>query len=86
MESWRSSGGRVATYRFDWAPRGAPFGACHCMELPYLLGTPEAWSDAPMLGPLRRLDEALGERMRAVWTGFARDGTAALPSARLNFA
>lgn len=83
VASWRSGGGRAATYRFDWAPPDAPFGACHCIELPYLLGSPGAWADAPMLGPTRSLDDHLGSRMRALWSGFARDGLESLPSSSL---
>lgn len=85
VTSWRKAGGRAGTYRFDWAPPGAPFGACHCIELPYLFGTAGAWSDAPMLGPRRMVDDALGERLRSVWTGFARGGTDALSAPELRF-
>ncbi|MFD6162738.1 carboxylesterase/lipase family protein [Nocardia sp. NPDC060256] len=59
-------------FRFDWQPEGSPFGACHCLELPFLLGAADAWRDAPMLQgerPQRLVDE-----MRRSWIGFVRDG------------
>jgi hypothetical protein len=27
----------------------SPFGACHCIELPFAIGTDAAWAGAPML-------------------------------------
>ena len=36
-------------YEFGWSPPGSPFGACHCIELPFVFGTLDAWRDAPML-------------------------------------
>lgn len=83
VETWRDSGGRAASYRFDWSPPRAPFGACHCMELALLFDS-AAWSDAPMLGG-DAVDSALAARMRSLWTSFARDGVAALPSQALRF-
>jgi para-nitrobenzyl esterase len=77
--TWRAHGGRASSYRLDWAPSGAPLGACHCMDLPLLLGAPGAWSDAPMLGSAADpLDHELGRRMRALWSRFAYDGATAV--------
>lgn len=59
-------------YRFDWRPAGGPFGACHCIELPFVLGSAAAWRDAPMLAGER--PAALVERTRRAWAGFVRDG------------
>lgn len=69
----RLDGGRATTYVFDWHPKGSPLGACHCIELPFLMGTFDAWSRAPMLGadPRRALGE-LGPRMRRLWCDFAK--------------
>ena len=66
-------------YRFDWAPPGSPWGACHCIELPFTFGTRPAW-EAPMLagGDAGQMD-ALSDTMMAAWTGFARTGDPALP-------
>ncbi|AEV76423.1 carboxylesterase type B [Mycolicibacterium rhodesiae NBB3] len=77
--SWRADGGRASTYRLDWSPRDAPLGACHCMDLPLLLGTPGAWSSAPMLGPHPDpLDHRLAIQIRRLWTRFAHDGVPGL--------
>ncbi|WP_409430304.1 carboxylesterase family protein [Mycobacterium sp. SMC-16] len=84
--TWERAGGRSATFRIDWAPPRAPLGACHCIELPLLLGAVGAWQDAPMLGPEpRTVDEDLGRQMRSVWAGFAHDGVAALGQRQLVF-
>ena len=69
----RRSGGHALTYVFDWTPADGPFGACHCIELPFLMGSPASWSRAPMLGSdagptLVRL----GPPMRQLWYEFAR--------------
>jgi para-nitrobenzyl esterase len=83
---WTANGGEVGTFCFDWAPPDAPFGACHCIELPFLLGTPETRSVAPMLGPSRAIDETLARQMRSVWAGFARSGLSSLPTRHMRFA
>ena len=69
----RRSGGHVLTYRFDWRPTGSPFGACHCIELPFLMGSATAWARSPMLGSQSgsALDE-YGPPMRQLWYEFAR--------------
>lgn len=74
-DSRAKAGASVYTYRFDWTPPIAPFGACHTIELPFVFGNEEAWKDAPMLAqePWQRFAE-LGRRMRAAWTRFARFG------------
>ena len=82
--TWNSSGGKAATYRFDWAPENAPLGAAHCIELPLLFGTPAAWSDAPMLAD-QQADPKLAVEVRRCWTGFAHRGIDALPSRSLLF-
>lgn len=84
-QAWRSHGGRVGTYRFDWTPAGAPLGACHCMELPFLFGSPQSWADAPMLGPQRAIDNQLSAEMRTRWTQFAHRGVESLPAPTLRF-
>lgn len=66
--SWRAAGGRAHTYRVDWTP--GPFGACHCIELPLLLGSRETWSEATMLSE-SGIDEQLAIRVRAQWSAFA---------------
>ncbi|MFV8172550.1 carboxylesterase family protein [Mycolicibacterium peregrinum] len=85
-QAWRSHGGRVGTYRFDWTPASAPLGACHCMELPFLFGSPQSWADAPMLGLQRAIDNQLSAEMRTRWTQFAHRGVESLPTPALRFA
>ncbi|MFI5507396.1 carboxylesterase family protein [Mycobacterium sp. NPDC051804] len=83
---WRSHGGRAAVYRLDWSPRDAPLGACHCMDLPLLLGMPSAWSKAPMLGPHPDpVDHGLGREMRGLWSRFAYEGVDGLGVEKLRF-
>lgn len=80
VDQWRHHGGRAGLYRFDWRPASAPLGACHCIELPFLFGTPEIWSDAPMLGPRRWIDPQLATDMRRRWSDFAKNGLADMPA------
>jgi len=72
-----TAGRKVFTYRFDWAASGSGYGACHCIELPFLLGDREAWSRAPMLrgADWDAVDE-LGHSVRQAWLSFARTGSA----------
>jgi para-nitrobenzyl esterase len=69
----RRGGGHALTYVFDWAPQDGPFGASHCIELPFLMGSPADWAASPMLGsdPGPALAE-LGPPMRRLWCEFAR--------------
>lgn len=72
-----AAGRRVFTYRFDWAAARSVFGACHCIELPFLLGEREAWAKSPMLeGADRETVDRMGRAMRAAWISFARNGSA----------
>jgi len=61
-------------YRFDFAPPGNAFAACHCSELPFVFDNLDAWQ-APMLAggdpvTMRRL----GDQMQDAWIAFARSG------------
>jgi para-nitrobenzyl esterase len=69
------AGADVYRYRFDWSPPQGGFGACHTIDLPFVLGDREAWGDSPMLGstPWETID-ALGRQMRRAWTSFAHHG------------
>ena len=49
--------------------------ACHCIELPFLLGSQEAWRAAPALAGADWAEiEFIGKRMRKIWADFARGG------------
>lgn len=80
---WTAAGGQAATYNFKWRPSGAPLGACHCMELPFLFD-PAGWAGAGMLAG-QEPDRAVARTVREVWAGFARNGMDALPSRSLEF-
>jgi para-nitrobenzyl esterase len=65
-------GGDVWAYRLDWAPDGSPLGACHCLDLPLVFGTADAWACAPMTAgahPARQA--ALSGLIRRSWLSFA---------------
>jgi para-nitrobenzyl esterase len=68
-------GSPAYAYRFDYAPPRSRFKACHCIELPFMFGTLDAWADAPMLaGGDPRAMTALSAIMRDHWGRFVRDG------------
>jgi para-nitrobenzyl esterase len=75
-DAFAARGVPVHAYRFDWAPPNSRFGACHCIELPFMFGTLDAWPDAAMIqggdGPRMA---ALSAIMRAHWGRFVREGT-----------
>ena len=74
-DAWSSAGARVYTYRFEWSAPSNVFGACHCVDLPFLLGDEASWRDAPMLARAAWPDiEALGRQLRATWASFAHHG------------
>ena len=71
----RSAGIEVQTYCFSWHPQGSELGACHSIELPFLLGKLEDWGSAEMLrGMTREEYEANSAKFRSLWTKFARSG------------
>ncbi len=58
--------------RFDVAPTDR-FGACHCIELPFVFGTLRAFAGAPMLAGLSAAHgEQLENRTQAAWLAFIR--------------
>jgi para-nitrobenzyl esterase len=70
-----TSGARVFTYRFDWRPVGTPWGACHCIDLPFLWGDRQFWASSPMLGDTDwDAIDAQGREIRMSWVAFARTG------------
>ena len=75
-----AAGAAVFPYRFEWAARGTDYGACHCIELPFLLGDRATWAGAPMLGTTEwdTVDE-LGRLLRRAWVSFAGTGTPEFP-------
>jgi para-nitrobenzyl esterase len=69
------AGGRAFVYRFDRQSPDAALGACHCLDIPFALGTWPAWTNAKLLGGA---DEASVERLSADmmprWAEFAAHG------------
>jgi para-nitrobenzyl esterase len=67
------AGHQVSTYEITWRPRGSPYGATHCVELPLLFGDYTDWERAPMLGttPAEQV-ERFGREARALWVAFAK--------------
>ncbi|WP_109524986.1 carboxylesterase family protein [Nocardia aurea] len=59
-------------YSFDWHPAGSPYGACHCIELPFVFGDPAPWRQAPMLGG--EMPAALVAEVQRAWIGFLHRG------------
>ncbi|MEU0880370.1 carboxylesterase family protein [Lentzea sp. NPDC005914] len=82
-EDWTKAGGQAATFNFKFKPEGAPLGACHCMELPFLFD-PGGWTGAGMLAG-QEPDADVAKTVRGIWAGFARNGMDALPSRSLEF-
>ncbi|MGE0311808.1 MAG: carboxylesterase/lipase family protein [Lautropia sp.] len=69
-------------YQFDWqSPQGVE--ACHCIEIPFVFGNPDAWRDAPMVAGIDDATrDGLTRAMQGAWIAFARSGDpnhAALP-------
>jgi para-nitrobenzyl esterase len=80
------NGARVWMYRFDYAAPGSPFGATHCIEMPFLFGEDADWTAAPMLAGADPRDiDTLGRRMRSAWLGFIQTGTPGTDSAWAQF-
>jgi carboxylesterase type B len=72
------SGGRTWLYDFTWA--GGRLGACHAVEVPFVFGHRGGGLAAWALGtPPPGEFEALSERMRASWVGFATTGDPGWP-------
>ncbi|MFE4503649.1 carboxylesterase family protein [Rhodococcus sp. NPDC056743] len=75
-DAFTATGASVYTYRFDWTPTDDVFGATHCAELPFVLGTEQSWQASPMLGSSNWPSiDALGRRMRRHWASFAHTGS-----------
>ncbi|WP_323985681.1 carboxylesterase/lipase family protein [Pseudomonas canadensis] len=69
------AGRNTYLYQFDWAAANRDLAATHCLELPFVFGTREAFAAAPMMAgaDTGRVD-ALSAAMRASWISFIRTG------------
>ncbi|HET6182461.1 MAG TPA: carboxylesterase family protein [Acetobacteraceae bacterium] len=72
------AGRPVFVYRFDWAPPGSKWKACHCIELPFVLGTWRHWEPPMIAGGDPAQMEALSGTMMRMWASFARGGDPSL--------
>jgi para-nitrobenzyl esterase len=73
----------VATYmyEFSWAATDAVLGACHCIDLPFVFGTFDAFAGGNMLGAARHASVGqLAEAVQSAWIAFIRRGSPELPS------
>jgi len=67
-------------YRFDYAPT-ARFGACHCIELPFVFGNFQAFANAPMLhGMPQEEARRVSDTIQTNWLSFIRDGQVDWPA------
>jgi para-nitrobenzyl esterase len=69
------AGSPAFAYEFHWESPAADFGACHGVDLPFLLGDYADWADAPVLaGSAREKVEPLADSYRDMLASFARTG------------
>jgi para-nitrobenzyl esterase len=68
----QGAGRQAWGFRFDNAPT-TRFGACHCIELPFVFGSWDAFAQAPMLhGMARAQADALTAQLQPAWLDFIR--------------
>jgi para-nitrobenzyl esterase len=73
-ERLHGTGRGAWVYRFDWTAPGNRFGACHCIELPFMFDTLTHWQ-APMLeGADANEKSTVAATVRNTWAAFARHG------------
>jgi para-nitrobenzyl esterase len=68
------AGRRAWVYRFDWSSPNPALAACHCVELPFVFGSLEAFASAPILGDVDERKEALSAVVRGAITRFVSNG------------
>ena len=71
-----SLGVQARSHIIQWCPPGSVMGACHCIELPFILGDYDDWKDARMLQGMTRSDyDRISAELLSAWTSFARSGS-----------
>lgn len=74
-----AAGRKAWRYRFDAAPN-TQFGACHCIELPFVFDSWQAFTNAPMLAGLKEADATrLSREVQQAWLAFVCQGAAPWP-------
>ncbi|WP_084125900.1 carboxylesterase family protein [Demequina sp. NBRC 110054] len=82
VDAHRDAGGRAVRYVLGWNATGSPIADGHGMDIPVLLGDPEAWTRAPALkGESPDRIRRVGAAVRQVWGDFVRTGEVAPASA-----
>ena len=69
-----SAGISAWLYRFDWFAPNSPFGACHCIELPFVFNTFDKWQPPMIAGIDQNEAKALARTIQKTWANFARNG------------
>jgi para-nitrobenzyl esterase len=79
LDALAAGGVQAHGYLFDWGAPGSLYKACHCIDLPFLLGTLPAWGEPRMLaGGNPRERAALSDVMQQAMIGFVREGVPAM--------
>jgi len=65
-------GGEAWVYRFDWKPApDARYGACHCIEIPFVFGNIDCWPVAPMMAGADPAEmRTVTEAVQSAWVDF----------------
>ncbi len=66
------AGCEVYTYRFIWRAPDSVYGACHCIELPFVFGNPDAWKVPMLEGASRQELQKLTKTVQRFWGMFFR--------------
>lgn len=67
------AGGTSTSYSFEWAANQSGLGACHCIDIPFVLGSWDAWKEGAMVkGDGSKQDVAeIGNGLKDLWVDFA---------------
>ncbi|WP_417626007.1 carboxylesterase/lipase family protein [Pararhodobacter aggregans] len=77
----RHGQGASHAYRFDWQSPMPGLGAGHCLDLPFLFGTPALWEAMPMVRGAERAEvEGLSTLFQGAIAAFARSGSPSGPA------
>ncbi|KAJ5627631.1 hypothetical protein N7490_009859 [Penicillium lividum] len=66
------AGGTSTSYSFAWTADDNACGACHCIDIPFVLGVWDAWKNAPMMKGGNAQEDAsrLGSELKDLWMDF----------------
>lgn len=71
----REAGLEACGYEICWHPKGNPLGACHCIEMPFILGERDDWAESGMLRGAEEDEYSRNEEdLTRIWTTFAKEG------------